>query len=140
MCSTLQGASHTWQSRKQVRRYQRHLRDLRLHVSPYIRPSAFGNPTFTHSSTDEPFKAAAQVWETVSDPDDGLSGEPDATAMARAFGVRESVWKIMTRPENAHRLRRFNIAMAGSANLQPANVVLGGELRFKSRARSSVSM
>ncbi|KAL1755113.1 O-methyltransferase-domain-containing protein [Schizophyllum commune] len=75
--------------------------------------------------TDEPFKAAAQVWETVSDPNDGLSGEPDATAMARAFGVRESVWKIMTRPENAHRLRRFNIAMAGSANLQPANVVLG---------------
>ncbi|KAI5890571.1 S-adenosyl-L-methionine-dependent methyltransferase [Schizophyllum commune H4-8] len=75
--------------------------------------------------TDEPFKAAAQVWGTVSDPADGLSGEPDATAMARAFGVRESVWKIMTRPENAHRLRRFNIAMAGSADLQPANVVLG---------------
>ncbi|KAL1670094.1 O-methyltransferase-domain-containing protein [Schizophyllum commune] len=75
--------------------------------------------------TDEPYKAAAHAWETVSDPADGRSGEPDATAMARAFGVRESVWKIMTRPENAQRLRRFNIAMAGSADLQPANVVLG---------------
>lgn len=107
---------------------------MRLHVSPPFLP-IYPSPLKKDScplSTDEPYKAAAHAWETVSDPADGRSGEPDATAMARAFGVRESVWKIMTRPENAQRLRRFNIAMAGSADLQPANVVLGGECAFGS--------
>ncbi|KAL1742488.1 O-methyltransferase-domain-containing protein [Schizophyllum fasciatum] len=75
--------------------------------------------------TDEPYKAGAYAWETLSGPEDGASGEPEASALARAFGVRESAWKILARPENAHRLRRFNIAMAGSADLQPADIVMG---------------
>ncbi|TRM63597.1 O-methyltransferase-domain-containing protein [Schizophyllum amplum] len=73
---------------------------------------------------DEQYKAGGYAWETLSDPVDGASGEPDGTAMGRAFGLRQSTWDIFARPENSFRSRRFNIGMSAAASLQPADVIM----------------
>ncbi|KAG6916948.1 hypothetical protein DXG01_004497 [Tephrocybe rancida] len=71
---------------------------------------------------DEPFKASAYAWETLSDPATVKSGDPTASCFARAFNAKETLWDLHARDQ--HRSRRFNIGMRGIQALQPIDAIL----------------
>ena len=74
------------------------------------------------------FKASAYAWETLADPATAKSGEPTEAPLARAMGVKETLWEFYARPEQAFRQRRFNIGMQGVRALEPVDASLGGKL------------
>ncbi|KAA1477972.1 S-adenosyl-L-methionine-dependent methyltransferase [Dentipellis sp. KUC8613] len=73
---------------------------------------------------DEPFKASAYSWETLSDPSTGHSGDPTASAFARAFKTNETLWQFYEHPEQKYRQRRFDAGMQGIQALQPPDAIL----------------
>lgn len=81
-------------------------------------------------SLDEPFKASAYAWENLADPETALSGDPTASAFARAMGRKETLWQYYERPEQAFRQRRFGIGMQGIQALQPPDIILNGGFLF----------
>ncbi|TFY66484.1 hypothetical protein EVG20_g4602 [Dentipellis fragilis] len=73
---------------------------------------------------DEAFKASAYTWETISDPQTSHSGDPTASAFARAFGVKETLWQFYEHPEEKYRQRRFDAGMHGVQAVQPPDAIL----------------
>ncbi|KAA1478076.1 S-adenosyl-L-methionine-dependent methyltransferase [Dentipellis sp. KUC8613] len=82
-----------------------------------------GLPSHLGHHLDEAFKASAYVWETLSDPQTGHSGEPTATPFRRAFGTKDTVWQFFARPEEKYRQRRFDAGMQSIQALQPAEAI-----------------
>ncbi|KAG7087939.1 hypothetical protein E1B28_011984 [Marasmius oreades] len=85
-----------------------------------------GFPAFLSHQMDEISKAAAYSWEAITDP-----RYPSITPLEKALlserdgevGVKpadsSSFFDFLQRPEQAHRHRRFAIAMEGMAAIQP---------------------
>ncbi|TFY66486.1 hypothetical protein EVG20_g4597, partial [Dentipellis fragilis] len=73
---------------------------------------------------DEPFKGSSYAWETLSDPETSHSGDPTASAFARAFDIKGTMWDFYERPEEQYRQRRFDAAMQSTLALQPADAIL----------------
>ena len=76
--------------------------------------------------TDEPTKASSLLYESLSDPATASSEDPEHTAFTRAFESSSTIWSYLAEPKNIARLKRFNIAMNVSANMNPTGLALKG--------------
>lgn len=85
-----------------------------------------GYAAFVGHQTDECFKIASALSETLRDPVFGHSDEPTQCALTKAMHSTLPAFEFLELPENAHRLRRFGVVMDASTKLQPANAILNG--------------
>jgi len=94
-------------------------------------------PEFKHEGTpgfaammshtlDEAFKGAAYTLEALQDPKTAFSEEDEDAPLCRAWGTKLSMWNWMELPEQAHRLRRFGVAMRGVQAMEVPNNILEG--------------
>lgn len=67
----------------------------------------FPTGTNTRKRLDEQAKTTTYLWENLSNPDKA----DDFFAFNTAFNTKKSVWEWYEQPENAFRLKRFNIGM-----------------------------
>jgi len=68
-------------------------------------------------------KSAGYLWEAISDPATGGSGEVEHSAFNKAFETDKSFWDFIQTPEEAWRGKRFGIAMQGVLAAQPARQI-----------------
>ena len=61
------------------------------------------------------------------DPETSLSPETTKAPFNRAFDWPGTFWTWLSQPEQAHRQRRFGVAMKGVSSLEPADSILKGE-------------
>lgn len=80
---------------------------------------------FSLVSLDESFKASAYLQEVLDDPTIADSGDPTKAALYKALNTNLSSFEWLELPENAHRLRRFGLAMRGVNELSKAAVAQG---------------
>lgn len=78
-------------------------------------------------SVDEVAKSSACLWETMSNPETGLSPETTKAPFNRAFDWPGSFWTWLGQPEQANRQRRFGVAMKGVSSLEPVDSILKGK-------------
>ncbi len=77
-------------------------------------------------SLDEIFKSSAYLWETVSDPKTGNSGEPGDAPISKALSKGKGFFDYLAQPDQVLRQKRFDMAMrAGHAMLCSATVLQG---------------
>lgn len=79
-------------------------------------------------STDEVFKGAAYLTETILDKNTTQSGEPTDTSLNRAFHMSSNLFEWYEQPENSLRFKRFSSAMDGARRVSPPEAVLQGGL------------
>jgi hypothetical protein len=85
--------------------------------------------TFNGSSTDEPMKAGAYLADNLLDPETATSQEPLDCAFSRVYG-RETMFQLLEKPGNEHRLRRFGAAMHGASTVNSLGMFLTGKFNF----------
>ncbi|KAJ6460269.1 hypothetical protein C8R45DRAFT_941827 [Mycena sanguinolenta] len=90
-------------------------------ISPEERfPDTTGLSALVEFLSEEAFKAAAFLGETMPDP----AGPP--TGHMRAFRTDCNMFQWFEKPENKNRPTRFGIAMKGSAAEEPAETIFRG--------------
>ena len=101
----------------------RHSQDISKPLSDY----ASDPLSFNVDSLDEIHKAGTHLYEAISDPETGHSGEVTHTSFNRAFNTELPVWEWYETPEQEHRRKRFGLAMRGVAAFQPPDAILSGQ-------------
>jgi hypothetical protein len=76
---------------------------------------------------DEVPKSSVHLFEALSDPETGNSGEANHTAFNRAFNVDRTMFDWLETTEQAYRLKRLGLGMRGVAALQPPDAILSGK-------------
>lgn len=77
-------------------------------------------------TTDEVMKASAYLTEVLYDPVKKSSEEPQHAPLARAFNTNKTYFDWLEEPGNEHRLKRFSVAMEGSAKINSSDAILAG--------------
>lgn len=78
------------------------------------------------ASSDEGAKCSAWLPETIMDTKIGGSQDPNEAAWSLAYNTTLSLFPWYELPENAHRLKRFSIAMQGAQNMSSPSAILEG--------------
>ena len=86
----------------------------------------FFNDINSPRSTDEVFKSAAYLSDTLLDTKYAKSQEPNEAALRVAFGTEVPVWEWLEQPGNEQRLLRFGITMEGAKQAVPPTAVIEG--------------
>ncbi|KAG6860183.1 hypothetical protein C0995_014728 [Termitomyces sp. Mi166 len=69
-------------------------------------------------------KASSYLMENMLDPKTSHSSEPQHSPLQRALRFDTTLWDFQSKPENAYRLRRFDVAMKGATVMQLPNLLL----------------
>ncbi|KAF8652613.1 hypothetical protein AX16_004302 [Volvariella volvacea WC 439] len=88
--------------------------------------NAIGLAAITGHHLDEICKGSSWIWETVSDPATGFSGDPKHTPLACAFGFDDTIRGFYSRPEQKGRHHRFNVGLRGIGALQTFDTIVKG--------------
>ncbi|KAF7367841.1 S-adenosyl-L-methionine-dependent methyltransferase [Mycena sanguinolenta] len=83
-------------------------------------PETTGLAALVEFITDEGFKAAGYMTETMLDPTGPRTGH------MRAFRIDNNMFQWFEKPENKNRLTRFGVAMKGTATEEPAETIFRG--------------
>ncbi|KAG6844085.1 hypothetical protein H0H87_009911 [Tephrocybe sp. NHM501043] len=83
-----------------------------------------GFPAFMELMIADNQKSSSYLMENIKDPKTSHSSEPRHSCLQRALGFNTSFWDFHSRPENAYRLRRFDIAMKGATVLDLPDLLL----------------
>ena len=76
---------------------------------------------------DEGSKCSSYLYESISDPEFALSGEPGHCSLAKAFNYDKALWDFYEEPSQKHRLYRFGVAMEGVKRFEPPDLAVDGD-------------
>ena len=79
------------------------------------------------------------MFETLSDPEMGFSGDATKAGLSKALAPGKSFWEFLELPGNEHRLHRFGVAMQGSTKSEPQHAILNGELSHANRVTNRLT-
>lgn len=77
-------------------------------------------------TADEVMKASAYMTDVMFAPEMGKSEAPEDAPLQTAFRTKKTLWAWLDEPGNEYRLKRLNVAQAGTNNLDPTNAILMG--------------
>ncbi len=63
----------------------------------------------------------------MSDPEFAMSGEPNRSALNKAFNYDKPLWEFYEEPSQKERLYRFGVAMEGIQALEPPDLAYNGD-------------
>ncbi|KAJ7615368.1 S-adenosyl-L-methionine-dependent methyltransferase [Roridomyces roridus] len=90
----------------------------------YLNSPAAAFPAMASYVLDSRTKAAAQLWEALSDPATRFSNRVVDSALHRSLGIDVSVWVRNEGPGWEHQRQLFAQSMRGYSDLQPQTAVL----------------
>ena len=79
------------------------------------------------SRADEGSKCSSYLYESISDPEFAMSGEPGHCSLAKAFNYDKALWDFYEEPSQKHRLYRFGVAMEGVKRFEPPDLAVDGD-------------
>lgn len=70
-------------------------------------------------SGHETFRASSYLYESLSDPGTGSSGDPSKSPFNRAFNTEATMWEMFEQPGHERELKRFGLAMTIVKEVDP---------------------